>query len=132
MSVNTGHNSEIINANYPPNISDKERNERAFTSSREQQQVTCGRVPSLSSSHDSSDKSCSAGGPGDPLCFPIFRWSLILVGLVMLGLVLVVLGQLVADWAAGRHQHPATTRTEGPAPGGNHTRILLIQDLIDR
>ena len=39
MSVNTGHNSEIINANYQPNISDKERNERAFTSSREKQQV---------------------------------------------------------------------------------------------
>lgn len=34
----------------------------------------------------------------EPYCFPVFRWSLILVGLAMLICVFVVLVQLLVDW----------------------------------
>ena len=37
----------------------------------------------------------------EPYCFPVFRWSLILVGLGMLVCVLVVLVQLLVDWGRG-------------------------------
>ena len=37
----------------------------------------------------------------EPACFHIFRWALILMGLGMLGCVLVIMFQLVVDWASG-------------------------------
>ena len=37
----------------------------------------------------------------EPYCFPVFRWSLILLGLAMLVCVLVVLLQLLVDWGRG-------------------------------
>ena len=37
----------------------------------------------------------------EPYCFPVFRWSLILVGLAMLVCVFVVLVQLLVDWGRG-------------------------------
>ena len=37
----------------------------------------------------------------EPACFPVFRWSLILLGLGMLVCVLVVLVQLLVDWGRG-------------------------------
>merc|ERR1711892_1563074 len=37
----------------------------------------------------------------DPICFPIFSWSLILVGFSMLVMVVVIMGQLVMDWSQG-------------------------------
>ena len=40
-------------------------------------------------------------GEKDPICFPIFSWSLILVGFSMLVTVVVIMGQLVLDWTQG-------------------------------
>ena len=37
----------------------------------------------------------------EPYCFPVFRWSLILLGLAMLTGVFVVLVQLLVDWGTG-------------------------------
>ena len=37
----------------------------------------------------------------DPICFPIFSWSLILVGFSMLVTVVVIMGQLILDWTQG-------------------------------
>ena len=37
----------------------------------------------------------------EPYCFPLFRWSLIMLGLGMLVCVLVVLVQLLVDWGRG-------------------------------
>ena len=37
----------------------------------------------------------------EPYCFPVFRWSLILLGLGMLVCVLIVLVQLLVDWGRG-------------------------------
>lgn len=37
----------------------------------------------------------------EPYCFPVFRWTLIIVGLAMLVCVLVVMAQLLVDWGRG-------------------------------
>merc|ERR1712154_282830 len=37
----------------------------------------------------------------NPICFPIFSWSLILVGFSMLITVIIIMGQLIIDWMQG-------------------------------
>ena len=51
-------------------------------------------------SEPSTEKVPTEGEP-EPYCFPVFRWTLIIVGLAMLVCVLFVMAQLLVDWGRG-------------------------------
>ena len=50
---------------------------------------------------EAGGKEAAALPEAEPYCFPVFRWSLILLGLAMLTGVFVVLLQLLVDWGTG-------------------------------
>lgn len=67
----------------------------------------------------------------EPSCFHLFRWCLILIGLVMLISVLVIMGQLLVDWGHGRAGGHVPNLAARQQAGGTSTFSSHINATMD-